>query len=128
MEPEAIDENNMFGIDLVTTSMCVALATGEGIPVACSLGGKYTLAQVVTFTSDYVYVGRAAVQHEDLKRPKNTIRCVKRLMGRTVAELGETGEDKLFSYDYKTGKADSVVVSVIFLTRIDHQSLSFCPR
>ena len=42
-----------------------------------------------------LYIGHAAAQHEDLIRPKDTIRCVKRLMVRTVAELAEKGEDKL---------------------------------
>ena len=85
--------------------------------MVCNFGGKYKLPSVVTFSSEYVYVRHAAVQHEDFKRPKNTIRCVKRLMSRTVAELSEKGEDRLISYNYKAGKTDSVVVNVSFLDK-----------
>ena len=69
------------------------------------------------FSSEFVYVGHAIVQHEELTRPKNTIRCVTRLMGRTVAELAEKGEDKPISYDIKARRTDSVVVNVSFLDK-----------
>ena len=117
MESEATGEDYLFGIDLGTTNTRLAVAAGKGLPVVCCFGDKYTLPSVVTFASKCVYVGRVAVQHEYLKRPKNTIQCVQRLMGRTVAEFAEKGEDKLILYDSKAGKMDSVVINVSFLTK-----------
>ena len=61
MEPEAIDESYVFGIDLSTTNTCAAVATGKRLSVFCNLSGKYTLPSLVTFTSECVYVGYAAV-------------------------------------------------------------------
>ena len=55
----------------------MAVVTVKGLPVVCNFGGKYTLPSVVIFSSESVYIWHAAVQHEDLKRPKNTILSVK---------------------------------------------------
>ena len=65
--------------------------------MVCNFSGKSIIPSAVTFSSDSVYVGRAAVQHEDLKRPMNTIRYIKRLMGWIVTEISEKGEYKLIS-------------------------------
>ena len=115
MEQESIGENYLFRIDLDTTNTFVAVATGKGLPVICNFDGKYKLLSVVTFSSECVYIGHAAVQHEDLMRSKNAIRYAKRLMGRTVAEIADRSEEKLISYDYKAEKTDNVVVNVSFL-------------
>ena len=95
----------------------MAVATGKGIPVVCSFRDKYTFSSFVIFSSECVYVAHASAHHKDLKRPKNTIRCVRRMMDRTVAELAEKDEDSFISYDCKVGKTDSVVVNVSFLDK-----------
>ena len=88
----------MFGIDLGTTNTCVAVSTGRTKPTVCNFGGKYTLPSVVTFSDKCFSVGHGAIEQEDRTHPEQTIKCVKRLMGRSWEEIVKNGEDKLVSY------------------------------
>ena len=116
MSAEA-DTSMVFGIDLGTTNTCVAIATGKGKHTVCNFGGKCTLPSVVSFTERLFYIGHSAVQKEGIKNREQTVRCAKRLMGRTTEEIKENGEDKLINYKYGESKDGTSVVHLQYRSK-----------
>jgi molecular chaperone DnaK (HSP70) len=78
-----------MGIDLGTTNSCVALWNSDG---SCSKVYRNehddkTTPSIVAFHEDGTEeVGKAALELLAAKDPKNLVRCIKRLMGKTYTE------------------------------------------
>lgn len=91
------------GIDLGTTNSLVASVISGSTEVICDEDGEALLPSVVQYKSDEAVVGRAAreAQNED---PANTIFSVKRLIGRSSAEV-----DKIQNLPYKLVDNGSMV-------------------
>ena len=77
----------MIGIDLGTTSSCVAVMEG-GVPqVVPNQEGRRTTPSVVSFGADGEIVVGEAAKRRALLEPANTVLGVKRLIGRTFDSL-----------------------------------------
>lgn len=86
-ESQAPHEHRLaVGIDLGTTNSLVASVISGSTEVICDEDGEALLPSVVQYKPDEAIVGRAAreAQNED---PANTIFSVKRLIGRSSAEV-----------------------------------------
>ena len=90
----------VFGIDLGTTNSCVAVAHSKGKLEVISFGGKYIMPSVVTFSRSSFHVGHEALIHEDMKKTHQIIRCDKRLIGRSCAEIANKNEDDVITFHY----------------------------
>lgn len=79
-----------IGIDLGTTNSEVAVVTKEGRPVVIKVDNGKMVPSVVSVDGDgNILVGKAAVNNE-LAAPENTVRAIKRKMGRDeLVHLGE---------------------------------------
>ena len=104
----------MFGIDLGTTNYCVSLAHGKEIPEVVNIADKYTMPPVVTFARSSFHVGHQALIHEDMKQSYQTIHCVKRLIGRSCAEIANNNEDDLITFHYEDDGSNNATARVNF--------------
>ncbi|MEO2005506.1 MAG: molecular chaperone DnaK [Candidatus Poribacteria bacterium] len=86
----------IIGIDLGTTNSCVAvMEAGEPIVIPNAEGAR-TTPSVVAFVKDDERLVGAAAKRQAVTNAENTIFSIKRLMGRTFADVGE--ESKRFPY------------------------------
>jgi len=74
------------GIDLGTTNSLVATVRSGIAETLADETGKHILPSVVRYTKDEIIVGAEALTYAT-KDPLNTLASVKRLMGRSVADL-----------------------------------------
>jgi len=98
----------VIGIDLGTTNSCVAVMEGGDPVVIPNAEGNRTTPSVVAFTEKgETLIGQVA-KNQMITNPENTLRSVKRFIGRRFAEAG--GEQKLVPYTVKEGSNNSVVI------------------
>jgi len=98
----------IIGIDLGTTNSCVSVMEGGSPVVIANAEGQRTTPSIVAFTDkDEQLVGQQA-KNQAIVNPGNTIRSIKRFMGRRHGEVGS--EEKYVSYDVKGGANDEVRV------------------
>ena len=78
----------IIGIDLGTTNSCVAVMEGSEAKVIPNSDGYRTTPSVVAYTEKGdTLVGQVA-KNQAITNPENTIRSVKRFMGRRFSEVG----------------------------------------
>ncbi|MDM5147941.1 Fe-S protein assembly chaperone HscA [Candidatus Persebacteraceae bacterium Df01] len=98
-QPETIERRLAVGIDLGTTNSLVAVIGEGNIPQVLDDGGGAIVPSVVRYAAD----GTVAVGQEALTTfidtPKQVIASVKRLMGRSTADVRNS-----YQYDYATDK------------------------
>ena len=82
--PKAACKQRVVGIDLGTTNSLVAVVA-DASPIV--LGDDPILPSVVSYDGGDVIVGRAAIAR-GAAHPADTVASVKRLMGRSLADLG----------------------------------------
>jgi len=100
----------IVGIDLGTTNSVVAVLQGEKPEVIPNAEGSKTTPSVVLFEPDGgVIVGELA-KRQAISRPSETIRSIKRLMGRRFSEV-ESLREKL-PYEIAGTDQDQIVVKV----------------
>jgi molecular chaperone DnaK len=101
-----MSKEKIIGIDLGTTNSCVAVMEGgEPVVLANSEGGR-TTPSVVAFTEKgEVLVGQTA-KNQMITNPENTIRSVKRFVGRKFDEVKE--ERRLVPYTLKEASGKSI--------------------
>ncbi len=107
------------GIDLGTTNSLVATVRSGQVDVLEDSQGHTLLPSTVRYTASRIIVGEDAKAAE-IQDPLNTISSVKRLMGRSKAELSQA--DGHFSYQFnetdsavpkiKTAKGDVTAIEV----------------
>lgn len=101
-------KEKIIGIDLGTTNSCVSVIEGGEATVIPNAEGARTTPSIVAFTEKgEVLVGQTA-KNQMITNPMNTIRSVKRFMGRRYDEV--SNEIKLVPYDIKKGSGESVMV------------------
>ena len=71
--------------------------------------GRYSILSVVTFTEKQFFVGAEAKENEEINQSRQTIRCVKRLIGHSSADIQANGEEKLINYRYEDLKGKTHV-------------------
>ncbi|MBL8843398.1 MAG: Fe-S cluster assembly protein IscX [Planctomycetes bacterium] len=82
----AVGAEPIVGIDLGTTNSLVAFFGKEGPQVVRDAAGDPIVPSVVSFVDGRVVVGRAA-RALAIERPRATVWSIKRLMGRSLADL-----------------------------------------
>jgi len=98
----------IIGIDLGTTNSVVAVMMGNEPEVIPNQEGDRLTPSVVGFTeSGEILVGQQA-KNQMITNPKNTIRSIKRFMGRKYSEVGS--EIKTVPYDVIEGPNGDVRV------------------
>ena len=86
----------VIGIDLGTTNSCVAVMEGGDPVVIPNAEGNRTTPSVVAFTEKgETLIGQVA-KNQMITNPENTLRSVKRFIGRRFAEAGGAKASSLY--------------------------------
>lgn len=101
-------KEKIIGIDLGTTNSCVSVIEGGESQVISNTEGARTTPSVVAFTEKgETLVGQVA-KNQMITNPVNTLRSVKRYIGRRFSEVGS--DKDLVPYIIKEGKNDGVLI------------------
>ncbi len=93
--------SKIVGIDLGTTNSCIAvLENGEAVVIANAEGSR-TTPSVVGFTKNNERIVGQAAKRQAVVNPENTVFSVKRLMGKSLSEVGD--ETKRLPYEVEAG-------------------------
>ncbi|MDH5719611.1 MAG: molecular chaperone DnaK [Spirochaetia bacterium] len=101
-------KEKIIGIDLGTTNSCVAVMEGGEPVVIPNSEGARTTPSVVAFTEKGEVLAGQVAKNQMITNPENTIRSVKRFVGRRSNEID--AERKLVPYEIVTGKNDSILI------------------
>ena len=99
----------IIGIDLGTTNSCVAVMEGGAPVVIANSEGQRTTPSIVAFTEKGEQLVGQKAKNQAVVNPGNTVRSIKRFMGRRYVEVGS--EVRYVSYDVKGGSNDEVRVT-----------------
>ena len=102
--------SKIIGIDLGTTNSCVSVMEGSEPIVIVNSEGKRTTPSVVSFDDDGERKVGETAKRQALAKPKNTVRSIKRFMGRTFAESKEETTD--VSYEVASGRSGLAVAQI----------------
>ena len=100
----------IIGIDLGTTNSVVAVMEGNEPQVIINSEGKRTTPSVVAFTKDGERIVGEQAKRQALANPVNTIRSIKRFMGRNFDEV--KSEIKEVPYEVVRGNNNMAVVKL----------------
>jgi molecular chaperone DnaK len=100
----------IIGIDLGTTNSVVAVMEGNEPTVIINSEGKRTTPSVVAFTKEGERIVGEQAKRQALANPRNTVRSIKRFMGRRFAEVGNDAKE--VPYDLARGNNDMAVVKI----------------
>jgi molecular chaperone DnaK len=79
----------IFGIDLGTTNSCVAVMMGGEPVVIQNSEGQRTTPSIVAYTDKGERLVGQVAKNQIITNPENTIRSIKRFMGRAFSEVGQ---------------------------------------
>ncbi|HOF14463.1 MAG TPA: Hsp70 family protein, partial [Spirochaetota bacterium] len=79
--------SKIIGIDLGTTNSCVAVMVGGEPVVIPNSEGQRTTPSVVAFTDKGERLVGQVAKNQMITNPENTIRSIKRFMGRSYGEV-----------------------------------------
>jgi molecular chaperone DnaK len=88
--------SKIIGIDLGTTNSCVSVMVGGDPVVIQNAEGQRTTPSIVAFTDKGERLVGQVAKNQIITNPENTIRSIKRFMGRSFSEIQE--ELKTVSY------------------------------
>ncbi len=88
--------SKIIGIDLGTTNSCVAVMTGGDPIVIQNAEGQRTTPSIVAFTDKGERLVGQTAKNQTITNPENTIRSIKRFMGRRYNEI--SGEKSMVPY------------------------------
>ena len=100
----------IIGIDLGTTNSVVSVMEGNEPTVIINAEGKRTTPSVVAFTKDGERIVGEQAKRQALANPKNTIRSIKRFMGRRFSEVTKDATE--VTYELARGGSDMAVVNI----------------
>ncbi len=101
-------KEKIIGIDLGTTNSCVAVMEGgEAVVIPNSEGARTTPSIVALTDKGETLVGQVA-KNQMVTNPENTLRSVKRFIGRRMAEVAD--EIRKVAYKVKEGSGKEVVI------------------
>ncbi|MFC1600733.1 molecular chaperone DnaK [Candidatus Sumerlaeota bacterium] len=87
----------VIGIDLGTTNSVVAVVQGGEPLVLPNIEGKNRTPSIVAIAADDTTLVGEVAQRQIVTNPQRTVSAVKRLMGRTLADIEQAGERFPFS-------------------------------
>lgn len=100
----------IIGIDLGTTNSCVAVLEGGDPIVIANTEGSRTTPSVVAFTQKEDRLVGQSAKNQAITNPNNTVRSVKRFMGRRYHEVSE--EITMVPYSVEEGPNKDVRIAV----------------
>jgi len=100
----------IVGIDLGTTNSVVAILRGDKPEVIPNAEGNKTTPSVVLFSPDGATIVGELAKRQSLARPTETVRSIKRLMGRRYYEIQDQRER--FLYEVTKNEQDLVRVKI----------------
>ncbi len=100
----------IIGIDLGTTNSCVAVMEGGDPTVIPNSEGARTTPSIVAFTQKGERLVGQAAKNQAVTNPDNTVRSVKRFMGRRAVEVSD--ETHMVGYQVVSGENDGVKIKV----------------
>jgi molecular chaperone DnaK len=103
--------SKIIGIDLGTTNSCVSVMVGGEPVVIQNSEGQRTTPSIVAFTDKGERLVGQVAKNQIITNPENTIRSIKRFMGRRFNEVGN--EMKMVSYTVVDDGRDGVRVKTI---------------
>ncbi len=103
--------SKIIGIDLGTTNSCVAVMSGGEPIVIQNSEGQRTTPSIVAYTDKGERLVGQVAKNQIITNPENTIRSVKRFMGRRYDEL--TTEVEMVPYDVKDDGKGGVTVKTV---------------
>ena len=106
------EDNVGIGIDLGTTTSCVAVWIGDRVEVLPDhQTGSRIIPSYVTFTDDEKLVGDAS-KNVSTMYPKTTIHDIKRLIGRKYDDNYVQSDKKLWAFDIESDQNNKPVVVI----------------
>ena len=103
--------SKIIGIDLGTTNSCVSVMVGGEPIVIQNSEGQRTTPSIVAYTEKGERLVGQVAKNQIITNPENTIRSVKRFMGRAFSEITE--EKKLVPYDIEDDGKNGVNVKTV---------------
>ncbi len=103
--------SKIIGIDLGTTNSCVSVMVGGEPVVIQNSEGQRTTPSIVAFTDKGERLVGQVAKNQIITNPENTIRSIKRFMGRRFNEVGN--EMRMVSYTIVDDGRDGVRVKTI---------------
>ncbi|HPJ38460.1 MAG TPA: molecular chaperone DnaK [Spirochaetota bacterium] len=100
--------SKIIGIDLGTTNSCVAVISGGEPVVIQNSEGQRTTPSIVAFTGNGERLVGQVAKNQTITNPENTVRSIKRFMGRKYSEVGS--EIKTVPYTVTDDGRDGVRV------------------
>ena len=105
------EDNVGIGIDLGTTTSCVAVWIGDRVEVIPDhQTGSRIIPSYVTFTDDEKLVGDAS-KNVSTMYPKSTLHDIKRLIGRKYDDSYVQADKKLWAFDVESDSNNKPVIS-----------------
>lgn len=103
--------SKIIGIDLGTTNSCVSVMMGGDPVVIQNSEGQRTTPSIIAFTEKGERLVGQVAKNQIITNPENTIRSIKRFMGRSYNEIGE--EIKMVSFKIVDDNKGGVKVNTI---------------
>ncbi|MBN1496213.1 MAG: molecular chaperone DnaK [Spirochaetes bacterium] len=103
--------SKIIGIDLGTTNSCVAVMVGGEPVVIQNSEGQRTTPSIVAYTDKGERLVGQVAKNQIITNPENTIRSIKRFMGRRYGEV--SSEMKMVAYTVVDDGRDGVRVKTI---------------
>ncbi|HEX9093977.1 MAG TPA: molecular chaperone DnaK [Coriobacteriia bacterium] len=100
----------VIGIDLGTTNSAMAVLEGGDPSIIVNADGDRTTPSVVAFRKDGERIVGKAAKNQAITNPENTIKSIKRFVGRKFEET--TSERKTVAFKVEKGKDGRAVVDV----------------
>ena len=103
-----MSKEKIIGIDLGTTNSCVSVMEGGDPIVIANAEGTRTTPSIVALTDAETRLVGQIAKNQAITNPANTIRSMKRFMGRRYSEINE--ELKYVSYKVVKSGNDGVKI------------------
>ena len=103
--------SKIIGIDLGTTNSCVSVMSGGEPVVIQNAEGQRTTPSIVAYTDKGERLVGQIAKNQIITNPENTIRSVKRFMGRKYNEV--TGEISMVAYNVKDDGKGGVTIKTV---------------
>lgn len=103
--------SKIIGIDLGTTNSCVSVMSGGEPVVIQNSEGQRTTPSIVAYTDKSERLVGQVAKNQIITNPENTIRSVKRFMGRKSSEIAE--EISMVPFNVKDDGKGGVVIKTV---------------
>ena len=103
--------SKIIGIDLGTTNSCVSVMSGGEPVVIQNSEGQRTTPSIVAYTDKGERLVGQVAKNQIITNPENTIRSVKRFMGRKHNEV--SGEISMVPYNVKDDSKGGVTIKTV---------------